>query len=65
MTKKNPFRVRFTKAAIPDQLKAVKKLENRFPSLLQIVSELTKIDPVISIRQDGRMSFVTDKHLFF
>jgi hypothetical protein len=62
---KNPFRAKFTKLAPADQIKAVKKLQDRFPTLLQIVSELTKVDPVISIRQDGRLSFVTDKHLFF
>jgi hypothetical protein len=65
MTKKNPFRAKFSRLAVPDQIKAVKKLEDRFPTLQHIVNELMKVDPVISIRQDGRLSFLTDKQLFF
>ena len=65
MSKNNPFRARFSRLPVPEQIKAVKKLEDRFPSLGQIVAELTKVDPYISIRQDGRLTFLSDKHLFF
>ncbi|PAW94076.1 hypothetical protein CKK33_11450 [Mucilaginibacter sp. MD40] len=59
-----PFRVRFTKANTVDQLKAVKKLLNRHPSLTQIVNELTSVDPVITVYQNGSVNFLTDAHLF-
>jgi hypothetical protein len=64
-TKKyNPFRTAFSKAAPDDQLKAVKKALPSFDSLQHAVNELVRVNPVISIRQDGRLSFLTDKHLF-
>jgi hypothetical protein len=64
-TKKyNPFRTAFSKAAPADQLKAVKKVVKSFDTLQQCVNELYRVNPVLSVRQDGRLMFLTDKHLF-
>jgi hypothetical protein len=63
MSKQNPFRAKFSKLPVADQIKAVKKLQDRFPTLSQIVNELNRVDPVVSIRQDGRVTFLTDTYL--
>jgi hypothetical protein len=59
----NPFRQRFNKLAVSDQLRVVKLFVKRHPALNQIVNELSNIDPIISFRQNGTFKLLTDKHL--
>jgi NAD kinase len=60
----SPFRCKFSKAEPADQLKVLRKLTGKDTSLLNIINELFRIDPVISVRSDGRVNFLTDRHLF-
>jgi len=64
MSKHSPFRAQFTKAPIDVQIRILTKVKTGFESLPQLVNELTRVNPVISVCRDGRASLLTDKHLF-
>lgn len=61
---RNPLRTKFSKASTYDQLKLIKKLLTPNDDLKQVINRLFTVDPYVSIRQDGRISLFTDKHLF-
>jgi hypothetical protein len=60
----NPFRCKFSKAPINDQLKVIKKLAKPTTTLSQLISQLMSVDPAITIRQNGQINLLTDKNLF-
>jgi len=64
MPKHNPVMVQFNKADQNTQLKAARKALTPTDTLPQITNELSRVNPTLSIRKDGRIRFVTDTHIF-
>jgi ABC-type transporter lipoprotein component MlaA len=59
----NPFRTAYSKLCPKDQLRLVKKLLSPTRTLTEVVNQLTRVDPYVTVQQSGRLSLMSDKHL--
>jgi len=59
----NTFRTSFLKLSPADQLRVLKKFISKGHAVKDSVDSLTRVNPYVSIRQNGVVSLLTDKHL--